>query len=87
MQRAIDEGRLLITFDGDHGTLVFKEGYRPVGIVYFRLDDYLPNVPGQMLLKLLADDWPFAGYITVIENDVIRQRAIPLPKRAILDPF
>ncbi len=77
MQRAIDEERLLITFDDDHGTLVFKEGYRPAGVVYFRLDDYLPDAPGRMLINLFAEDWPFVGYITVVENDVIRQRAIP----------
>lgn len=49
MQLAIDEGRILLTFDRDYGTLVFKDGYRPVGVVYFRLDDYLPDSPGHLL--------------------------------------
>lgn len=33
MQMAIDQQPIVVTFDGDHGTLVFKAGYRPVGIV------------------------------------------------------
>lgn len=77
MQIAIDEKRLLITFDGDHGTLVFKDGYRPLGIIYFRLKDYLPDYPGHLLIKLWTENWISLGYITVIEDTVIRQRSIP----------
>ncbi len=47
MQMAIDQQRIVITFDGDHGTLVFKDGYRPVGIVYFRINAYLPETPAR----------------------------------------
>lgn len=77
MKIAIHEERILLTFDGDHGTLIFKDGFRPLGIVYFRLTDYFPDFPGHFLLKLLQKDWPFYGFITVVENDVMRQRAIP----------
>ncbi|GAB3794428.1 hypothetical protein GCM10028819_08060 [Spirosoma humi] len=78
MQIAIDENRLLITFDSDHGTLVFKDGYRPLGIIYFRLSDYLPDYPGHLLVRMLADNWQFYKYITVVEDAVIRKRAIPV---------
>ncbi|AQG81425.1 DUF5615 family PIN-like protein [Spirosoma montaniterrae] len=77
MQAAIDEKRLLLTFDGDHGTLIFKDGYRPIGVIYFRLDDYLPDFPGRLLLRLDDEGWEFRGFITVIEPNIIRQRAIP----------
>lgn len=77
MQLAIDEGRILLTFDGDHGTLVFKDGYRPAGVVYFRLNDYLPNFPGYLLLQLTGSNWLFLGFITVVEDGIIRQRPIP----------
>ena len=77
MDMAIIDQRILLTFDGDHGTLVFKDGYRPIGVVYFRLEDYLPEAPGRTLLELLAADWQFVGYITVIEKEMMRQRLIP----------
>ncbi|PRY45264.1 hypothetical protein CLV58_1028 [Spirosoma oryzae] len=77
MQMAIDQQRIVITFDGDHGTLVFKDGYRPIGIVYFRIDDYLPETPAYILLDLLASNLVFIGYITVVEKEMIRQRVIP----------
>lgn len=77
MQLAIDEERILLTFDGDHGTLIFKDGYRPLGIVYFRLANYLPDDPGHLLIKLTEANWSFLGFITVVENDVMRQRSIP----------
>lgn len=77
MQLAIDEGRILLTFDGDHGTLVFKEGYRPIAVVYFRLTDYLPESPGHLLLQLVESNWSFLGFITVIEDSIMRQRPIP----------
>lgn len=77
MQMAIEEKRLLITFDGDHGTLVFKDGYRPMGLVYFCLEDYLPDYPGHLLVRLLAENWKFLGFITVIEDVIIRQRSLP----------
>jgi len=74
---AIIDQRILLTFDGDHGTLVFKDGYRPIGVVYFRLDDYLPEAPSRLLLELSAVDWQFVGYITVVEEEMMRQRPIP----------
>jgi predicted nuclease of predicted toxin-antitoxin system len=77
MQMAIEENRFLITFDGDHGTLVFKDGYRPLEIVYFRLDGYMPDYQGHLLIKLAAENFQFYRYITVIEDTVIRQRPIP----------
>jgi predicted nuclease of predicted toxin-antitoxin system len=77
MQLAIDEERILLTFDGDHSTLVFKDGYRPLGIVYFSLANYLPDDPGHLLIKLTKVSWSFLGFIIVVEGDVMRQRSIP----------
>ena len=77
LQYAINENRIVLTFDGDHGTLVFKEGYRPPGIVYFRLTDYLPEKPGEILLAMLAANWPFVGNLCVVDNETTRIRPIP----------
>jgi predicted nuclease of predicted toxin-antitoxin system len=54
LERAIAKNRIVITFDNDHGTLVFRDGFRPTGVVHFRLLDYLPDVPARMLIELEA---------------------------------
>jgi predicted nuclease of predicted toxin-antitoxin system len=36
MDLAMSEERLILTFDQDYGTLIFKDGYRPPqGVVFF----------------------------------------------------
>jgi predicted nuclease of predicted toxin-antitoxin system len=74
---AIAENRIVLTFDSDHGRLIFRDGYRPPGVVYFRLTDYLPDEPGRLLLDMNAENWPFVGNLCVIDNDARRIRPIP----------
>ena len=81
MEAAIQTNRTIITHDRDYGELMFKYGYRPpAGVIYFRMKDYLPKEPAQVLLRLLADaPFVFEGLHTVIDNDgSIRQRPIPI---------
>jgi len=77
LERAIAEDRIVITFDNDHGTLVFRDGYRPPGVVHFRLRDYLPTTPAQLLLDMVSNDWAFLNLFTVIDDQLTRQRPIP----------
>jgi hypothetical protein len=51
--------------------------FRPPGLVYFRLTDYLPHEPAQLLLVMQADNWPFVGNLCVVDNDATRIRPIP----------
>jgi predicted nuclease of predicted toxin-antitoxin system len=79
IQRAINEGLTILTHDRDYGELIFKDGFRPdKGVIYFRLKNYLPEVPAQLLLAFLENPaFEFVGYFTVIDNDLtIRQRKI-----------
>ena len=76
-QLAIDEGRIILTFDGDYGTLVFKFGYRPPGIVYFRLLNITADEPAYIVMNLLKELYQLERMHTVVENDKIRQRRIP----------
>ena len=78
LQHAIVENRIVLTFDSDIGTLIFRDGYRPPGLVYFRLTDYLPDEPGQLMLTMKDDNWPFLGNLCVVDNDAKRIRAIPV---------
>lgn len=75
---AIIERRIILTFDSDFGTLIFKDGYRPFGVIYFRLPHFHPETPANILLNLNQTDFqPFEFHFTVISEDGIRQRTIP----------
>ncbi|MBK7937048.1 MAG: DUF5615 family PIN-like protein [Lewinellaceae bacterium] len=80
MEIAIESNRTILTHDRDYGELVFKYGYRPAaGVIYFRMKNYLPAEPAQVLLGLLSKpNFTFEGQHTVIdETGSIRQRPIP----------
>ncbi|MVM38167.1 hypothetical protein GO730_12200 [Spirosoma sp. HMF3257] len=73
---AIKENRIILTFDGDYGTLIFKLGYRPLGVVYFRLQNITADAPAYIVMNLLKEACQFEHMHTVVENDKIRQRRI-----------
>ena len=76
MDFAIKEDRISLTFDGDYGTLIFKFGYRPPGVIYFRLENITPDEPARIVINLIKE-YPVEHMHTVVENDKIRQRRIP----------
>jgi len=77
MKIAIEEDRVIITFDSDFGELVFRVGMRPKGIIFFRWHDFMPDEPGLFLADLIEDDnMTFEGYFTVIDANQIRQRKL-----------
>ena len=76
-EMAIKENRIILTFDGDYGTLIFKFGYRPPGVIYFRLQHITAEEPAHIVMNLLKESYQFESMHTVIENDKIRQRRIP----------
>ncbi|QMW00160.1 DUF5615 family PIN-like protein [Spirosoma foliorum] len=73
---AIRENRIILTFDGDYGTLIFKLGYRPPGVVYFRLPTITADEPARIVMNLLKEGYPIDHMHTVVETDKIRQRRI-----------
>ena len=46
LELAITERRIIITFDSDFGELIFRDGYRPEGVVFFRWKSSTPAQPG-----------------------------------------
>ena len=78
MRIASEENRTIITFDRDYGELIYKHGFRPVaGVVYLRMQNYQPEEPAELLLKLLNNpDFELAGLFTVADEKSIRQRKI-----------
>ena len=76
--RAIDENRLLITFDKDFGELAFRA--RPsvaAGIVLFRLSPQSPSYVARLAVRVLEGRSDWAGHFSVVEE--ARVRMTPLP--------
>lgn len=74
---SVDEQRVIATFDSDFGELIFKHSYKPIGVIYFRWREFRPLEPGEYLHKLLEEGIvKFSGYLTVIDEQQIRQRKI-----------
>ncbi len=76
IQLANQEQRLILTFDKDFGFLIFRDGLIPAkGVFYFRLEEFYPSQPGEMILELLMrDGFDPTGSITVIDKSFIRQK-------------
>jgi predicted nuclease of predicted toxin-antitoxin system len=79
LARAVRGGQVLLTFDADHGRLIFHEGHPPpVGVVRFRLPDAHRLEAGERLLALLADPAEaLEGWYVTVERDRVRRRAFP----------
>ena len=75
MRMAIEQKRTILTHDSDYGELIFKHGYRPpAGVVFFRIYDFEPDEPAQMLLDLIRSKINFHGFLTVVDASSVRQR-------------
>lgn len=77
MQIAIDDMRVILTFDRDYGELIFRKGFKPPkGVIYLRWADFKPNEPGDYLRDLFfKGEINFDGKLTVINEKTIRQRS------------
>ncbi len=78
IQTSLAENRIILTFDSDFGELVFRYGYTPPGVIYFRLANFQITEPAMILIRLLEEGYSFENYFTVISQDTIRQRTITL---------
>ena len=76
MEIAIEEQRLILTFDRDYGELIFNKEYRPKqGVVYLRLEDYESDYPGKLVNSIIREhSFDFSNALTVIDKHGIRQR-------------
>ncbi|MEO8590140.1 MAG: DUF5615 family PIN-like protein [Flavobacteriales bacterium] len=71
------DGRTVLTFDSDIGTLAMARNQKALGgIVYFRLFAFKPTTPADMLLDYLQanPEVDFSERITVFDPPRVRQR-------------
>lgn len=76
LQKAINEERTILTFDSDYGVLIFKHNQRPPqGIIYFRLERFLPDLPGKILQEMLERTELDPRYaLWTVSDSNVRQR-------------
>jgi len=73
---AINESRIILTFDKDYGELIFKYGFKPAeGVIFLRLENYESDGPGKIIEQILgAEHFETARKLTVFDGKFIRQR-------------
>lgn len=80
LARTSAEGRVVITFDKDYGTLVFRHRLpAPAGVVLLRIRPKSVGFILDRVLRVLKSDIPLANRFTVVSET--RIRSIPV-KRA-----
>ena len=77
MNIAIEEQRIILTFDRDYGELIFKYDYKPdKGVIYLRLKQYESEEPGIIIERLLNSlEFDTNRKLTVFNGEMIRQRS------------
>lgn len=78
LARALAEGRLLLTFDKDFGTLVFGRGHTASsGIVLFRISQPSAAAVAATVTRILASRKDWSGHFSVVDDRTMRMRALP----------
>jgi predicted nuclease of predicted toxin-antitoxin system len=82
IQIAVDRQCILLSFDRDHGNLIFGQAVMPPpAVVYLRLYPPSPEVLEKVLSSVIElGDGVLNGQFTVVTLDGIRQRALPVLK-------
>jgi predicted nuclease of predicted toxin-antitoxin system len=79
LARAVDEQRIILTFDRDYGELIYR--FRlpsPKGVIYLRFRPHTPEEPAAILSNLFqTEGFQIEGRFTIIDRDRIRQRPLP----------
>lgn len=73
---AINEERLIMTFDKDYGELVFRKGMKPEkGIIFLRMEAFSPEEPAEIIHRLIESRrFVFEKTLTVVDKVFVRQR-------------
>jgi predicted nuclease of predicted toxin-antitoxin system len=79
LQLAVQQERILLTFDRDFGRLAFLRGADcPPGVVLLRFRPRTPSEAGKLIIDLARNPHiHFAGNFTVLDRERVRQRRLP----------
>ena len=77
MALALDEQRIIITFDKDFGELaVTGQGQNPPGIILLRISKQTPSSTANAVGEILGSREDWSGHLTVIDDTHIRMRPL-----------
>lgn len=78
--KAISEGRIILTFDLDFGEIVALSKGRPVSVILFRLRNTTVPFVLQRLDSVIGESASFLenGYIIIVEETRYRVRKLPI---------
>ena len=78
LSRAVQEDRILLTFDKDFGELAFRARL-PIssGIILFRIRKPSASYIASVVVQLIDSGGPWAGLFSVVEDTRIRRRPLP----------
>jgi predicted nuclease of predicted toxin-antitoxin system len=80
LKRAVNEQRILLTFDKDFGNLAYQFGLPAAcGIVLFRLRASSSQALATSVVTALQSRTDWAGQFSVVEAGRIRMRPLPTP--------
>jgi predicted nuclease of predicted toxin-antitoxin system len=71
---AMEEMRILVTFDKDFGELLFRRSAGSVGVILFRLAPAGREAVTLRICEVLQSQHEFSNALTVVEPDRIRSR-------------
>jgi predicted nuclease of predicted toxin-antitoxin system len=78
LNRAVNEQRVLLTFDKDFGELAFQFGLpASCGIMLFRLQASSSAALAKLVVTALGSRTDWAGQFSVVEPGRIRMRGLP----------
>jgi predicted nuclease of predicted toxin-antitoxin system len=77
LTKAVEDQRVLLTFDSDFGELVFRGRHPACGVVLFRTGPAVVGVLVTLVLTVIGsrDDW--AGYFSVVKGSRLRRVQLP----------
>jgi predicted nuclease of predicted toxin-antitoxin system len=80
LEKANEEGRIVITFDLDFGDLLATAGRRLPSVIIFRLHNQTPLNVTRKLFDLLSVETPRleAGALIIVEDTRYRVRPLPI---------
>lgn len=78
MSCAVEEQRVLLTFDKDFGELVFRDRSRGVsGVILFRFDPQSDTHAARVIADAIGSRNDWAGMFSVVEPGRIRMTPLP----------
>ena len=76
-EKAVQENRIVLTFDLDFGEILARSRGRAPGVILFRLHNTRADHVFKLLIAVLHQDLPEDGFVVTVEEFRYRVRRFP----------